>query len=162
MIEQQGRVVAVRNGSVDIRLGGTSGCAVCDAGKGCGAGVFGKLLKRKPVTVRIENTVNAKQDQPVMVGIPEALFFRLAARFYLYPLLAGIAGAGVGYHLSGLVNTSSVVSDLITLLAGLLSGAAVLFLFGTGAREFSGPVMVHLLRVIEFPETRNMKTRKLL
>jgi len=146
--------VAVKDGLADVRLGGTTGCASCDAGKGCGAGVFGRLLKRKPVTVSLENTVDARQGQQVMVGIPETLFLRLVARLYLYPLLAGIGGAVGGYYFSATVNVGSVSTDLITLMSGLASGIAVLIWSGTGAREFSGTYIVHLLHVIEFQETR--------
>ena len=154
MIEQQGRVVAVDQGMAEVRLGGTVGCARCDAGKGCGAGVFGRLLKRRPVTIRLDNTVDAGQGQPVMVGIPETLFLRLAARLYLYPLLAGIGGAAVGYHVSTLGNLGPVAADLITLVSGLTSGIAVLKWSGKNESEFSGPFIVHLLRVVEFQETR--------
>ncbi|MCJ7814912.1 MAG: SoxR reducing system RseC family protein, partial [Xanthomonadales bacterium] len=117
-------------------------------------GVFGRLLKRKPVTVSLENTVDARQGQPVVVGIPETLFLRLVARLYLYPLLAGIGGAVMGYYLSALSDVGSVGADIITLMSGLASGIAVLIWSGTCAREFSGPVVVHLLRVSEFQEIR--------
>lgn len=154
MIEQQGRVVTVRNGLAEIRLGGTTGCASCDAGRGCGAGVFGRLLKRKPVVLSLENTVDARVDQPVMVGIPESVFLRLITRLYLYPLLAGIAGAAAGYYFSVLGNAGSGSADLFTLLGGLVSGVTVLIWSGRGAREFPGRIIVHLLRVVEIQETR--------
>jgi sigma-E factor negative regulatory protein RseC len=159
MIEQQGRVVAVDNGMAEVRLGGTAGCARCDAGKGCGAGVFGRLLKRRPVTLRLDNTVDAGEGQPVMVGIPETMFLRLAARLYLYPLLAGLGGAAVGYYFSTLGNVGPIGTDLITLAGGLTSGLAALKWSGKGENEFSGSFIVHLLRVIEFQETRKQKQR---
>jgi sigma-E factor negative regulatory protein RseC len=155
MIEQQGRVVAVRNGLADVRLGGTTGCSSCDAGRGCGAGVFGRLLKRRPVVLSLENTVDARQDQAVMVGIPEALFLNLVTRHYLYPLLAGIAGAAAGYYFSALGDFSSESADMLTLLGGLVSGLTVLFWSGMSTREFPGRFIVHLLRVVEIQETRN-------
>jgi sigma-E factor negative regulatory protein RseC len=154
MIEQQGRVVAVKEGMAEIRLGGVTGCARCDAGQGCGAGVFGRLLKRRPVTISLDNTVNAAHGQPVMVGIPESLFLRFAARLYLYPLLAGIGGAAAGYYFSTLGNVGPVGADLITLAGGLTSGIVALKWSGKSESEFSGPFIVHLLRVIEFQETR--------
>jgi len=153
MIEQQGRVVNVRNGLAEVRLGGTTGCASCDAGRGCGAGIFGRLLKRKPVVLSLENTVDARQDQPVMVGIPESVFLRLVTRLYLYPLLAGIAGAAAGYYFSALGNFGSGSADMVTLLGGLLSGITVLIWSGRSAREFPGRIIVHLLRVVEIQES---------
>ncbi len=149
MIEQQGKVVAVAGNLADVRLGGTTGCIRCDAGKGCGAGVFGRLLKRKPAVVSLANTVSAKPGQAVMVGIPETLFLRLAARFYLLPLLAGVAGAAVGHYLSVLSGIAPAGSDAITLLCGLTAGTAVLGWNKTDTREFPESVSVHLLRVVE-------------
>jgi sigma-E factor negative regulatory protein RseC len=149
VIEQQGRVVNVQDGFAAIRLGGTGGCASCDAGKGCGAGVFGRLLKRSPMTVNLENTVNARQNQPVLVGIPESLFLKLVARFYLYPLLAGLAGAGAGNYLASQANLGAATVDLFTLLCGLVSGMLILIRLRTNPREFRASNMVHLLRVIE-------------
>ena len=149
MIEQQGKVVAVANGKACVRLGGASGCPSCDAGRGCGAGVFGRLLKRKPVILELENRVNARQGQPVMVGIPEASFLRMIARLYLYPLLAAIAGAALCYYLSGLAESGPASSDMITLMGGLTGGAAVILWNRKASREFPDSFIVHLLRIIE-------------
>jgi len=149
MIEQQGKVVAVANGRASVRMGGASGCSSCAAGRGCGAGVFGRLLKRKPVTLQFENRINAEQGQPVMVGIPETLFLRMIARHYLYPLLAGIAGAALGYYLSVLGGLGPVGSDMTTLMCGLAGGAAVLLLNRNNSMEFPESFIVHLLRIIE-------------
>jgi len=149
MIEQQGMIVAVVNGKACVRLGGSSGCSSCDAGRGCGAGVFGRLLKRKPVILELENQVGAQQGQPVMVGIPEALYLRMIARLYLYPLLAAIAGAAIGYYLFVSAESDPASSDMITLLCGLAGGAAVILWNRIGSREFPASFIVHLLRIIE-------------
>ena len=92
MIEQQGRVVDATGARVRVRLGGTTGCTACDAGRGCGAGVFGRLLRRRPVELEFDNHVGAEPGQAVMVGLPESLFLALTLRLYLLPLLAGVLG----------------------------------------------------------------------
>ena len=153
MIEQQGKVVAVVDGRACVRLGGTSGCTSCDAGKGCGAGIFGRLLKRKPLVLELDNRVNAAAGQPVIVGIPEALFLRLITRLYLFPLLAGIAGAAFGHYLAVLNGVGIAGSDLITLLCGLAGGSAVVLWNRNGSREFPKPFIVNLLRIVEIQES---------
>ena len=140
------------NGRACVRLGGASGCANCDAGKGCGAGVFGRLLKKRPVVLELENHVNAVQGQPVMVGIPEALFLRLILRLYLFPLLATIAGAAVGYYIAISSGLGPVGSDALTLLCGLTGGAVAMLRARSASGEFPESFIVHLLRVIEFHE----------
>jgi sigma-E factor negative regulatory protein RseC len=97
MIEQQGEVLASSHGEALVRLGGRSGCAACDAGRGCGAGVFGRLLRRRPVVLPLGNAVGAQRGQAVIVGLPESWFLSLVARFYLYPLVAGLVGASLGH-----------------------------------------------------------------
>jgi sigma-E factor negative regulatory protein RseC len=148
MIEQQGKVVAVAGGKASVRLGGTSGCSRCDAGRGCGAGIFGRLLKKNPVTLELENRVNARRGQPVVVGIPEALFLRFAVRLYLVPLLVAMAGAAFGYYLSVSYGLGPVGSDLTTLLCGVAAGAAVVLRNRNDQREFPESFIVHLLRII--------------
>lgn len=146
--------MAVAGETARVRLGRSSSCVRCDAGKGCGAGVFGRLLKRNPVTLDLDNTVNALPGQPVMVGIPETVFLRMVARLYLLPLLAGLAGAAVGHYLSVVGQLSPGGSDALTLLAGLVSGATVMAWKNRGDREFPASLIVHLLRVISNKETR--------
>jgi sigma-E factor negative regulatory protein RseC len=153
MIEQQGKVVAIVDGRACVRLGGTSGCTSCDAGKGCGAGVFGRLLKRKPLVLELDNRVNAAAGQPVIVGIPEALFLRLITRLYLFPLLAGIAGAAFGHYLAVLNGVGIAGSDLVTLLCGLAGGSAVVLWNRNDSREFPKSFIVHLLRIVEIQES---------
>jgi sigma-E factor negative regulatory protein RseC len=153
MIEQQGKVVAIVDGRACVRLGGTSGCTSCDAGKGCGAGVFGRLLKRKPLVLELDNRVNAAAGQPVIVGIPEALFLRLITRLYLFPLLAGIAGAAFGHYLAVLNGVGIAGSDLITLLCGLAGGSAVVLWNRNDSREFPKSFIVHLLRIVEIQDS---------
>jgi len=153
MIEQQGKVVAVVDGRACVRLGGTSGCASCDAGKGCGAGVFGRLLKRKPINLELDNPIKATAGQPVIVGIPGALFLRLITRLYFLPVLAGIAGAAFGHYLAVLTGLGQAGSDLITLLGGLAGGGAVVLWNRNGSREFPKTFIVHLLRIVEIQDS---------
>lgn len=153
MIEQQGRVVGVARGKVSVRLGGSSGCARCDAGKGCGAGIFGRLLKRRPVVLEIDNEVDATEGQAVVVGIPEALFLRLIGRLYLLPILAGLSGAAVGHYLARSMALGAAAVDLVTLMAACALGAVAVLRNRAISTEFPQTNIVHLLRVIEFRKT---------
>ena len=149
MIEQQGKVTSAEGGSVRVRLGGTSGCAACDRGKGCGAGVFGRLLKRKPVELDFRNTVDANPGQAVIVGLPESLFLALALRLYLYPLLAGIAGAVAGHVLAGKLYAGDFWTDLSALAAAVLAASAAIKWNRRRRMEFPGENAVHLLRTVD-------------
>lgn len=149
MIEQQGRVVAADKGKVFVRLGGKAGCPACDAGRGCGAGVFGRLLRRRAMVMAFDNDLAARAGQAVVVGLPEALFLSLVARFYLVPLLAALAGGVIGHHVSELLELGTGIGDLMTLVAMLLGGAGLFWRNRKGSGEFPDKIDVHLLRVVD-------------
>ena len=149
MIEQQGRVTAAEGGRARVLLGGASGCSACDEGKGCGAGVFGRLLRRRPVEMDLRNTVDANPGQAVVVGLPESLFLALALRLYLYPLLAGMAGAVAGYVLAGGLQAGDFWTDFSALAAAIAAAAAVIYRNRRRRMEFPGDNAVHLLRTGE-------------
>ena len=65
MIEQQARVLRADDLQVVVRIGGQTGCAACDAGQGCGAGLFGKLLRRNPVELQLTNDIGASAGQSI-------------------------------------------------------------------------------------------------
>ena len=157
MIEQQGQAVSVSTGTVTVRLGGKTGCAACDAGRGCGAGIFGKLLRRRAVELDFENRVGARRGQGVIVGIPEALLLSLVMRFYLFPLLAGLAGAGLGHYVGVRFGAGTGGSDVLALLFGATAGVLVLRRLRESRVEFPRGSAVHLLRVVDPTETETEK-----
>ena len=157
MIEQQGQAVSESAGKVRVRLGGQSGCAACDAGRGCGAGVFGRLLRRRAVELDFDNRVGARRGQGVIVGIPEALLLGLEILFYLFPLLAGLAGAGLGHYVGVRLGAGTGGSDLLALLFGAAAGALVLWRHRDRRVEFPRGYAVHLLRVVDPTESETEK-----
>jgi sigma-E factor negative regulatory protein RseC len=86
LIEQQARVIRSAESSVVVRIGGQTGCSACDEGKGCGAGLFGRLLKRKPLELELPNHFDSLNDiqggQAVSVGLSESLFLKMVFRLY--------------------------------------------------------------------------------
>lgn len=125
MIEQQGRVVSVAGNLARVQLGGQSGCSACDAGEGCGAGLFGRLLRRQVAELELPNTVNARAGDAVQVGIDEQQYVRLVAALYGAPLVAGLLGATAAYVLAGGL-ASPGARDLSILLGGLLAAGLCL------------------------------------
>ena len=153
MIEQQGRVVTTASGHAVVRLGGTAGCAACDAGRGCGAGVFGRLLKRRPVELTLDNRLQARSGQAVVVGLPEAWFLRLVLRFYLAPLLAGLVGGVLGHYVCRMAGATTAVTDFATLVAAVLAGAWAVRRNRAWSARVPDAMDVHLLRVAEYDES---------
>jgi sigma-E factor negative regulatory protein RseC len=118
MLEQQGRVVEQSGGIATISIGPVAACPACAAGKGCGAGVFGRLWQRKAVQVKLQSPTDAQPGDVVVVGIPESLFLGLVMRLYLRPLLMGLAGAVAGNYLAArMTNLPGIIDGLSLLLA---------------------------------------------
>lgn len=135
MIEQQARVVRHEGEQTIIRLGGQSGCSACDAGKGCGAGLFGRLLRRRPAEFGIASLPEVQVGEAVMVGIEEGHYVRWVSLLYGVPLLSALFGAAIMFFILGsaidshsgqalLQTLPSWASDGLMLVAGVLSAAA--------------------------------------
>lgn len=134
MIEQQGRVLRVDGPLTWVRMGRSSGCPACEAGKGCGAGVFGKLLNRRHIEVCVSSAPLAKPGSAVLLGIPEQLFLELAWRLYGLPLLAGLGGGLATHQLALRFEPTAWLLDLAGLL-GAIGAATVVFRWNARSGE---------------------------
>lgn len=137
--------MGLRPGRATVLLGGRTGCPSCDAGKGCGAGIFGRLISRKPVSLEIKNRLPLVAGQAVMVGIPEALFLRLLAGFYLLPVLAGVLGAALGQVAAVSLQLTQAGQDLLAFLGALFFAALTLLIRRKRDRMLLGEQTVQIL-----------------
>lgn len=151
MIEQQGRVLELQAQRVKVALGATSGCPACDAGQGCGAGIFGKLVSRKEQTLVLDRNLpdghlQLEPGQAVIVGISEAFFLKLLVRLYLVPLLSALCGAALGHYIGNQMSLNGFSHDLLALMGALFLAALALFVNWKGKRLHVGQEQVQLLR----------------
>jgi len=127
MIEQNVQVVRCQDQRVWVRLGSQTGCTACDNGNGCGAGVFAKLLQRKPVIMELaRNDMNVEPGQMVTLAFPEQVYLKLVFTSYGWPLLAALAGAFAGHGLGTWLQLGPGMTDASTLFGGLLAGGLVM------------------------------------
>jgi len=127
MIEQQGRIASLQGLRATVLLGASVGCPVCAAGRGCGAGVFGRLIARKPMSLELDNPLQLQVGQSVQVAITEAFFMGLLLRLYILPLLAGLAGAALGHYLADRYAMQGWTQDGLALLGAVfLAGLTLL------------------------------------
>jgi sigma-E factor negative regulatory protein RseC len=151
MIVQQGRIVAVEGLDAVVQIGRRRGCPACDAGQGCGAGIFARLLRDKPVSIRVANVIGAEVGASVELGISENRFLALVARLYAMPLLAGLLGAAIGFWLSIRAGLRHQAADILSLVSGVAGAAVVLLLQRRKLREFTEHSAVNLSRVTTTP-----------
>jgi len=116
MIEQNVQVVRCAEERIWVRMGSQSGCTACDNGNGCGAGVFAKLLQRKPAIIELP------RQQVDVLAFPEQVYLKMVLAYYGWPLVVALIGAAVAYGLGAWLQLGAVTLDVITLLGGLLAG----------------------------------------
>lgn len=153
MISQQGQVVARKDDRLEVRIGASFGCPACDAGKGCGAGIFGRLLKNRPVSVQVPNEIDARVGDAVQVGIAESGFLTLVLRLYAFPLVSGLVGIALGYASARAFALGSLASDLSGLVGGFVLGSIAVIHSRARLREFPLEMAVNLLPPEQWPPT---------
>ncbi len=159
MIEQQGRIVSLTGRRAMIAIGASSGCPACDAGKGCGAGIFGLMMMRKPLLLELDNPLQLKAGEGVMVGIPEAFFLGLLARLYLLPLMAGMIGAALGHSLADGLHLQSAYQDLLALLGALFLAFMTLLKNARGKHWQKAELQLTLLTYLPDQPGQNCRAR---
>lgn len=110
-----------------VRLGSQTGCTSCDNGKGCGAGVFAKLLQGKPVTLELaRNDLDVEPGQMLTLAFPEQVYMKLVLASYGWPLMAALLGAFAGHGLGVWLQFDPAMVDLSALSSGLLAAILVM------------------------------------
>ena len=126
MIEQNVQVVRCQDERLWVRMGTRAGCAACADGNGCGAGLFAKLLRNKPVVIELpRNGLSVEPGQMLTLAFPEQVYIKLVLNSYGWPLLATLAGAYVGHGLGTWLEFGPVMVDVGTLTLGLMAGVIV-------------------------------------
>ena len=161
MIEQNVQVVCCEGERIWLRLGSQTGCTACDNGNGCGAGVFAKLLQRKPVVIELpRNDISVEPGQMVTLAFPEQVYIKLVIASYGWPLLAALAGAYAGHGLGTWLQFGPVLIDAGTLFCGLLAGSFVMRLIKNWKN--ADTVLNSLHMTVYFPSaTPNMCNRSI-
>ena len=156
MIEQNVRVLRCQGERMWIRMGSQSGCTACDNGKGCGAGLFSRLLQRKPVEIELaRNDLDVEVGQMLTLAFPEQIFIKLVLASYGWPLLAALSGAVLGHSVSDWLQFGPVLIDVCTLVAALLAGGFVMRLIRN--RTDSDTIFKSLQTTLYYPSvTPNM------
>ena len=124
MIEQNVQIVRCEHNTVWVRIGSRTGCATCDNGQGCGAGVFARLLERKPVVLELPVTNDdLRVGQMATLEFPEQLYLKLVMANYGWPLLVALLSAWGAFSLMSHFGSNGIFLDLVTLAGGVLGGA---------------------------------------
>jgi len=149
MIEQNVQVLRCDKNSLWVRMGTRSGCTACDNGKGCGAGLFAKLIQRKPVILELaRNDVKVEAGQMLTLAFPGQVYMKLVLASYGWPLMAALFGATAGYSLTTWAGFRVAAIDAATLAGGVLAAWLSMRLFRKQGTEETILNSLHMTIVI--------------
>ena len=86
MIEEQAQVVEIKDGQLVLQAQTQSSCGSCEASKGCGTSLLAKVVGRKFTHFQVENNINAKVGDTVIVGIAEDALLKGSMMIYILPV----------------------------------------------------------------------------
>jgi sigma-E factor negative regulatory protein RseC len=100
MIKQPGSVVALSGGRAVIETEPIQHCEACASGRGCGAGLFARLLSCRATRLEVPNDLDVSTGDRVTVGVDERGLVRASLRLYGTFLMALVGGAAAGHALA--------------------------------------------------------------
>jgi len=115
-MREQGMVVTVHDGVVDVRMQMSAGCAGCSV---CSQGAGGETVMHQ-----VSDTHGATVGDVVEVLIPDGIRSRAAAAVFLVPVACLLIGYLAGFLLGGWLDqdpeTVAVVGALVAATVGML------------------------------------------
>jgi sigma-E factor negative regulatory protein RseC len=153
MIEESAVVIETDSGKMLIEVQPQSACGSCNAKSTCGTSLLSSLFKHRATRMCVDNSVNARAGDHVVVGIDESEMLSGSIRLYLWPLLGLIGGA---IAVQSLINPS----EPSAIIGGLSGMALALWLVH---RRKDSPHIRVLRResgiAVSLQNAKNVKTR---
>ena len=116
MIEQDAHVIAAQAGMVTVEVTTQSSCSSCATKTGCGTGALSKVLGNKKMLIELENNLQLKIGDRVIVGLEERALVLGSLMIYLLPLLGFfVAAIGADY----LSDIWAVQGEWLTIVGGI-------------------------------------------
>lgn len=119
MLEESAIVVKIEHGQTWVVGTQNNACAGCMQKNSCSSTALASVLKKKPIPVDSELTLQI--GDTVMVAVDESVLLRAAFLMYLLPVCALFIGAGIA---DSLVNDTTPYGDL-WIAGGALAGLAL-------------------------------------
>jgi sigma-E factor negative regulatory protein RseC len=123
VIEASAQVVSVQGNRARVVVERQTACGGCAGKTGCGTRFLAEWLPQRQLSFDLDNGINARVGERVVVGIDEGRFQRFAVMLYALPVFGLLAGAVVGQTLFPVLG---LAAELGSVLAGLLGVAAAL------------------------------------
>ena len=149
MLEEKATVIKVDAKHIWVEAESRSGCGQCSSSS-CNTSVLAKLFNLKPNLMKLENHIEAKSGDQVLIAIPDQVLVKAALWIYLLPLLAMLTST----LLSNQLGANEAVQGIFGLM-GLAIGFALVNIFTTHKQQFKPQI----LRQKKSTQFINLETR---
>lgn len=125
-------------------------CGICGQTRGCGNAIWGKIFTHKSSSFKVNNTINAKVGDGVIVGIDEQVVLKSALLLYALPLATMMLGA----LLSTIIVTNSPNQADLYAVIGAITGLTFGFIWLKGhtvSKSYHTKNQAVLLRISHSP-----------
>jgi sigma-E factor negative regulatory protein RseC len=116
MIEENAIVIEQVGAQVRLEVVRRSACGICGQRRGCGNATWGKMLGHHEASLKVDNLIDAKVGDYVVVGIEEKAFLNATFLLYVVPLVALFFGAGLAQYFlkqDGYVILAAILSLIV-------------------------------------------------
>ncbi len=121
MIEEQAIVIGTKGTYVEIQMQRQSACGHCELSHGCGTSAIGRMLGHRNKALLIENTLNLKSGDHILLGMPDSSLLKASLLIYGLPLVLLIVAA---------------------ILAQIASDGSEILVLASAGTGFSGGLMI--------------------
>ncbi|MCU7811631.1 MAG: SoxR reducing system RseC family protein [Candidatus Thiodiazotropha sp. (ex Notomyrtea botanica)] len=116
MLEETAKVIDINDGLLTLETESRSGCKQCGS-HSCTTSIVAKLFGIRRNRMIIDNSLDAKKGDQVVIGIPEDLLVQASVMAYLLPLVLMLMVTALGEALS----VNEVLLSMLA-LGGLVTG----------------------------------------
>lgn len=146
MIEQSAKVLHTLEDEVVIEVRRQTACGSCSAKAGCGKSLLDNVFKIKPLLLSIPNTIGARENDDVIVGLNESAILQASFYLYFFPLIIMIFFAVAASYLfsSQFSEIFSIVAAIIGLFVGSRMSRIILNNKEKNKSEFFKPTLIKI------------------
>jgi len=121
MVEQQALVVAVEQQHARVEIVRQKPCGICGQTRGCGVSIWGKLFGHQTGSFPIQNLLQAKVGDYVLIGVEDGAVISSATHAYAVPLILMLVGASLAtifIHVSENIDINTLLGALLGFAVG--------------------------------------------
>lgn len=109
MISKEGIVTGAAGTKAWVKTVRSKSCESCESKDSCS-----EAEKALEITIQVENSLNAKAGDRVIVGFKTAPLMKVSFMLYIFPIILLIAGAATGEALAARLATDPSLTSLCT------------------------------------------------